>query len=83
MMNAMESIGHRSLESGPGILQSKRYFLVCEGTPRTVKIRLVLINWENVNLIISRNTVHKGKNITPGTVVNDLIDEGSRIIILR
>ena len=43
----------------------------------------MLISQENVNLIVTRKTVHEGKNLTLGTVINDLIDKGSRIIILR
>ena len=61
--NVMESVGHRSLECGPDILQAKREFLICEGTPRTDKSHLVLISGENVNLIISRKSIHKGKKM--------------------
>ena len=52
-------------------------------TPRTDKGSLMLISRENFNLIITRKTVHEGKNLTPDIVINDLIDKGSRIIILR
>ena len=42
----------------------------------------MLISWKNFNLIIARKIIHEGKNLTPGTVVNDLINKRSRIIIL-
>ena len=34
-------------------------------------------------MFIARKVVHEGKYLTPSAVINDLIDKGSRIIILR
>ena len=43
----------------------------------------MLIRRKNVNLVIPRKPIHKGKNVTPSIVINDLINKRSRIIILR
>jgi len=42
-----------------------------------------LIGWCNVDLFVTRKTIHKGKYLTHGKFINDLINEGSRIIIFR
>jgi len=55
----VKSIGHRSLESGTGILETERELLISEGTPRTNKSRLMLVGGSYVDLVIAREAVHE------------------------
>jgi len=34
-------------------------------------------------MVVTRKSIHKGKYLAPGTFINDLINEGSRIVIFR
>ena len=83
MSNIVKGIRHRVLECSPNILQAKREFIIRKQSPRTDECDLVLIGWENVDLIITRKSIHKGKNLTPCIIINDLIDERGGIVILR
>jgi len=42
-----------------------------------------LISHCNVDLVVTKKILHNGKNLTPGTFINGLINEGSRIVIFR
>jgi hypothetical protein len=46
-----------------------------KSTPRGSKCGFILIGGVNLNLIITRESVHKGESLVTGAVVNDLIDE--------
>lgn len=83
MFNVVESIEHGSLESGTNIFKTKRQFSISKSTPRTDERSFLLIFWENFNLIVSGETIHKGKNFTTGTIINDLVDKSGRVIVLR
>ena len=41
----------------------------------------MLVGWENINLIVAGEAIHEGKNNAFGTVVDYLIDIGSREIV--
>jgi hypothetical protein len=43
----------------------------------------VLIHGKNINLIIARETIHQGEDLTSGTFVNDLVNERGGIIFFR
>lgn len=83
MINIMKGIIHHSLEGSTSILHTKRELFVRKDSPRTNESSFLLINGENVNLVISRKTDHKRKNLTLDTFVDDLIYKGSGIIIFR
>jgi len=71
------------LEGSTGVLQTKRELFVSKIAPRTDKGSLMLISGCNIDLVIPRETVHKGKHFTSGTLVNELINEGCGEVILR
>jgi hypothetical protein len=78
----MESIRHSTLKSCANILETKREFLIGKSTPRTNKRGLMLILGNNVDLIIPGETIHQREYFTSGTVVDNLIDEGGRKVVL-
>ena len=78
----MECIEHRALEGGTGVLQTKRELFVGESAPRTDKGGLVLIGGRNINLVVTRKTVHKRVHFTSGTLITELVNEGCGVVIL-
>lgn len=81
--DVMKHIGHCLLKCGSNIVEAEMEILIREHTPRTNKGCLFLIDRCDVDLVITRKTIHKGKDLTPGTFINDLINEGSRIVVFR
>jgi hypothetical protein len=77
----MESIRHSTLNSGTGILETERKFLIGKSTPRTNKSILMLILGNNVDLIIPEETIHEREDFTFGTIVDNLINEGGRKVV--
>ena len=49
--------------------------MICESTPRGNECSFILIGWVDLNLVIARESVHKGENLVAGAVVDNLIDE--------
>ena len=81
MSNIMKGIRHRALEGGTDILEMERELFISESTPQTDKGGLVLIRWCNINMVISRETVHKRIYLTFGTLINELVNEGCGVVI--
>jgi hypothetical protein len=42
-----------------------------------------LVLGNNIDLIISRETIHQREDFTFGTIVDDLVDEGGRKVVFR
>ena len=82
MSNVMKCIRYFSLEGSTGIFKAERKLLVSKGTPQTDEGSFVLICRRNINLVITRKSVHKRVDLTPSTIVDELVDKGCRIIIL-
>jgi hypothetical protein len=49
--------------------------MICKGTPWGSECSFILIDWVDLNLIIARESIHKGESLVVGAVVDDLIDE--------
>ena len=81
--NIEKHIRHFPLKCSPNIFEAKRELFVREHTPWTDKRCLFLIHRCNVNLVVTRKTVHKGKDLAPETFINDFINEGGRIVVFR
>jgi hypothetical protein len=79
----MEGIRHSALKSGANVLETKREFPIGESAPRTNKSRLMLILGNNIDLIISIETIHQREDFTSGAIVDNLIDQGVRKVVLR
>jgi hypothetical protein len=50
-----------------------RYAKVPHGV---IKCSFILIGWVDLNLVIARESIHKGESLVASAVVDDLIDEG-------
>lgn len=82
MTNIVKGVGHRTLERGTGIFKTKRELFISKGTPRTNKSRFMLVHGSYVDLIIAEEAIHKGINFASCTIIDKLIDEGCREVIL-
>jgi len=71
----MECVRHGLLESGPSIFKAKRHFPISEGAPRANEGGLMLIFTLDMDLIISRESIHKGEYFISSAIVQDLINE--------
>ena len=75
LSNIMESVRHRLLESRSSIFKTKGHFLVGEGAPREDESGLMLIFWLDLDLIVARESIHKGEYFISRTIIQDLINE--------
>jgi hypothetical protein len=71
----MKDVCHILLESCTDILQAKRHDTICKITPRGSECGFILIVWVDLNLIIARESVHKGESFMADAVVDNLINE--------
>lgn len=78
----MEIIGHFTLKISTGILQTERKLFVGKSAPRTDKGCLMLISRRDINLVVSRKTIHEGIHFAPRTLVNELINKRGGEVIL-
>ena len=72
---------HGRLESGSRILRPNgitRYANVPQGV---VKRSLVLVFFLDLNLVITRKTIHERKDFVADTCINDLINEQSGEVV--
>jgi len=69
------------LEGGADILKAERKLLVSKGTPWADEGGFVLIRKRNINLVVTGKVVLKQENLTPNTIIDELVDIGHRIII--
>ena len=72
----METICHGTLEGGSNVLQTKGNYSICECAPRGCECILVTILFPDLNLVISRNSVHEGKDLMSVACIDNLIGEG-------
>ena len=56
--------------------------MVRKRTPRGNEYGFVLIDWVDLNLVIARESIHKGESLMAGAVVDNLIDEWRWEIVL-
>ena len=82
LSNIMESVTHHPLESRSNIFKGKGHFLIGEGAPRANKSGLMLIFWLDLDLIVAEESIHKGEDFISRTIIQDLINERRRIIVL-
>jgi len=69
--NIMKHIGHFPLKRGPRIFEAERELLVYKCTPWADEGCLLLVRWCDIDLVVTRETVHKGKYLTSDTFIND------------
>lgn len=83
MFEIVERKRHVPLEGSLNTLKAKKIIFVGEGPPRRDKGCFVLIGKEDINLVISKKSIHKGKYLTQITFVDDFVDKGTQIVIFR
>ena len=71
----MKRICHGPLECGSNVLQTKGNYSTFKCAPRGCKSSLVTILFLDLNLVISRKSIHEGKDFMSGTCIDNLIDE--------
>ena len=83
LSDVMESIRHSPLEGGSNIFEAEGRFPIGKGSPSANEGSLVLIFEFDLDLVISRESVHKGKDFISRTVIQYLINEWHGIIVFR
>ena len=71
----METIIHGLLKSGARIFKAKWHDLVCESAPQTNERGFKLISTTDNDLVVSGEAIHKGENLVPRTLINDLVNK--------
>jgi hypothetical protein len=56
----MKNVCHGTLESGSYILEAERHDTIHKISPGGSEYGFVLIGWVDLNLVVSRETVHEG-----------------------
>ena len=67
---------HGELEGGSIIFQAKGHDSICECAPRCCERSLVTIFFLDLDLVISKKSVHERKGLMSGACIDNLIDEG-------
>ena len=80
--HVMEQGDHGSLISCPNILQPKRHHLVTESTPLCDEGCLLHVFGCHLDLVVARETIHKGEDFVLCGVVNQNTDVGKWEVIL-
>ena len=76
MNEFVEAVCHGVLEGGSNVFQAKGHDLICECAPWGCECHLIMVFFLDLDLVISRKTVHEGKEFMSGACIDDLIDEG-------
>jgi len=83
VFEVVEGKQHGQLKSGSIILKAKKHFHVCECTPRTNKCYFMLVLGLDLNLVVPEKTIHKRKDFTTRTLIDNLVNEWGWKIIFR
>ena len=75
MDEVVEIVCHGTLEGGSSILQTKGHYSIGKCAPRGCECSLIMILFLDLNMVISRKSVHEGKYLMSGACIDDLIDE--------
>lgn len=76
----MKTIRHGLLDCGTNISKAKGYDTIRKGTLRSTKSSPILVLGMYLNLVIIKETVHKGNNFMSCVSINELVNEGCGII---
>lgn len=82
MLDIVECIRHCSLKSCARNFEAKWEFAIRKCSPWAYKCGFVLIRKEYVYLIVAKKSIHEWKIFIPGTVIDNLVDIISWIIVL-
>jgi len=76
MFQVMERKRNGSFKCSSNIFNSKRHLYIRESPPRTYKSHLVLILGSDVNLIVSKKSIHEGEYFSSCTLIDNMVNEG-------
>ena len=79
----MKCIRHGSLKSGSNVFKAERHFPIREGAPRANEGGLMLVFRLDLDLIVPRESIHKGEYFISNEIIQDLINEWCGIVIFR
>jgi hypothetical protein len=82
MLNIVKGVRHSTLERRTRVLQTEGEFSVGKSTPRTNKSHFMLVLRSDIDLIIAGKSIHEGKDLTAGKVIDDLVNERGWKIVL-
>jgi hypothetical protein len=43
----------------------------------------MMIRWENIDLVVSRESIHESKDYASSAIFDNFFNEGSEVIVLR
>ena len=81
--DVMESVRYSPLEGGSSIFKAERHFPIGESAPRADEGCLVLIFRFDLDLVVPKESIHKGEDFISRIVIQYLINEQRGIIVLR
>ena len=79
----LKNQGHSPLKCVSSVFKTEMHLSICKRTPTTNKCIFVLILEFDLNLIISRKSIHKGKYLASHTLIQNLINKWCGEIVLR
>ena len=71
----MENVSHGSLECHTHVLESKRHNTLRKSTQWGCECCFILIRWMDLDLVVSRETIHEGQRLVTGAIIDNLIDK--------
>ena len=72
---------HGAVEGGSIIFQAKGHDLIRECAPWGCECHLIMVFFLDLDLVISRKSVHEGKGLMSSACIDYLIDEGCREVV--
>ena len=76
MSQIMKNVCHGPLECGAGILEVEWHDTIRKGAPGGCECSFVLIVGVNLDLVVTRETVHEGQSLLTYAIIDYLVDEG-------
>ena len=77
----MEAERHGQLKCGSNIFKAKWHNMICKCALGGFESRLVLVLFQDLNLVITRKTIHEIKYFMVDTEINDLVNERSGEVV--
>jgi hypothetical protein len=74
MSQIVKNVCHGPLERDVGILEAEWHDTIC--APRGRQCGFVLIGKVNLDLVVTRETVHEGQSLVTCAIIDYLVDEG-------
>ena len=70
-----EVVHHGALEGGSNIFEAKGHDSVSEGAPWSCECHFAMVFFSDLDLVVSKKTVHEGEGLMSGACIDYLVDE--------